>query len=294
VLEVSDAMALRRALLDVRGGGESVGLVPTMGYLHRGHQRLAEAARAENDVVVMSIFVNPTQFGPSEDFSRYPRDLARDRRLAEECGVDILFVPDENTMYPDGVNHQIVWIDPGILGEHLDGASRPGHFRGVATIVAKLFNMVRPNRAYFGRKDGQQLIVVERMTRDLAFGIEIRAVETVREDDGLALSSRNVYLTPEDRRQAIVLASALALAREEIAAGERDAQRLQESMQRLVERTSPSARVDYIAIADRETVQPISGIIDCDVVIALAVYFGTTRLIDNMTVQFVDGEPRFT
>lgn len=294
MLEVSDEVVLRRALLEVRGRGESVGLVPTMGYLHRGHQRLAEAARAENDVVVMSIFVNPTQFGPSEDFARYPRDLARDRRLAEECGVDILFVPDENTMYPDGVDRQYVWVDPGILGEHLDGASRPGHFRAVATIVAKLFNMVRPDRTYFGRKDGQQLIIVERMARDLAFGTEIRAVETVREDDGLALSSRNVYLTPEERRQAIVLASALGLAREEIAAGERDARRLQESLQGLIEREAPSARVDYIAIADRETVQPINGTVKDDVVIALAVYFGTTRLIDNMTVRFIEGEPHFT
>lgn len=294
MLEITTEVGLRDAVRAARVRGQSIGLIPTMGYLHAGHASLIEAARRENDLVIVSIFVNPTQFGASEDFSRYPRDLEHDRRIAGEAGAHIIFVPDESTMYPAGVAAQRVWIDPGPLAEHLDGASRPGHFRAVATVVAKLFNMADPDRAYFGQKDAQQLLIIERMVRDLAFGIQIRAVQTVREEDGLALSSRNVYLNAEDRRRAVVLSSALGLAREEIATGERDARRLEQSMRSLIEREAPDARIDFITAADMETLMPVSGTLERDAVIALAVYFGATRLIDNMMVRFAEGKPHFT
>jgi pantoate--beta-alanine ligase len=293
MLEITTEPELRDAVRAARVRDERIGLVPTMGYLHAGHASLIEAAHRENDLVIVSIFVNPTQFGPAEDFGRYPRDLEHDRQVAGEAGAHIIFVPDESTMYPDGVEAQRVWVDPGPLADHLDGASRPDHFRAVATVVAKLFNLTGPDRAYFGQKDAQQLLVIKRMVRDLAYGIEIRAVQTVREEDGLALSSRNVYLDAEDRRRAVVLSSALGLAREEIATGERDARTVEQSMRSMIEREAPDARIDFITVADMDTLSPVTRTIERNAVIALAVYFGATRLIDNVMVRFSEGEPHF-
>jgi pantoate--beta-alanine ligase len=265
-----------------------------MGALHAGHVRLAQAARDENELVVMSIFVNPTQFGPHEDFAWYPRPLDDDRRTAAQVGIDVLFVPSVHTMYPDGPQHQTVWVDPGRIGEPLEGSIRPDHFRGVATVVAKLFNLVQPTRAYFGQKDLQQSAVVRRMIRDLAFAVELRVIPTVREPDGLALSSRNAYLSPVERQQANVLASALALAREEITAGERDAGRIKRSMRALVERVAPDGAIDYVEIGDLDRMTPVTGEIDGNVAIAVAVSFGATRLIDNLTVTFAGDGLRFS
>jgi pantoate--beta-alanine ligase len=292
--EVVDPQELRRIVQRWRCDGRSTGFVPTMGYLHAGHLRLVAEARKENDLVVMSIFVNPTQFGPNEDYERYPRDLARDRRLAAENGVDILFVPEVQTLYPGGPETQQIWIDPGVLAAHLCGASRPGHFRGVATVVAKLFNIVQPDRAYFGQKDAQQALIIAQMVRDLAFPIEVRIVPTVREEDGLALSSRNVYLSPEERTQATVLARALDLAQSAILTGERDPHCLEERMRQFITEVAPLARIDYVTIADLETLQPLTDHLSSNMLIALAVYFGQARLIDNRIVRFKGDKPVFT
>jgi pantoate--beta-alanine ligase len=267
--EIADARTLRVEMLKARCSGKSIGLVPTMGYLHAGHVRLVSEARAANDVVVVSIFVNPTQFGPSEDLDRYPRDLERDRAIAREADVDVLFVPDVDTMYPDGPGNQEIWVEPGKLAAHVDGASRPQHFRGVATVVAKLFNLVQPHRAYFGQKDGQQ-----------AF-------------DGLAVSSRNVYLSSEERRQAPALSHALAIARAMILDGQRESGLIEDAMKRAIEAEAPLARIEFIAVADAGMLAPSSRV-DRDALIVLAVFFGATRLIDNIVVRFVDGAARFT
>src|SRR5947209_4958729 len=211
--QVEDAEALRKVIHESRCAGKTIGFVPTMGYLHDGHLRLADACRADNDLSVLSIFVNPTQFRPGEDFGRYPRDLPRDRELAVAHGVDLLFIPTVEQMYPDGIEGQRVWVEPGALENDLEGAARPGHFRGVATVVTKLFHVVQPDRAYFGQKDAQQASIVQRMVRDLAMAIQIRIIPTVREQSGLALSSRNVYLSDREREQAAGLFNALGQAR---------------------------------------------------------------------------------
>jgi pantoate--beta-alanine ligase len=291
--EIADARTLRVEMLKARCSGKSIGLVPTMGYLHAGHVRLVSEARAANDVVVVSIFVNPTQFGPSEDLDRYPRDLERDRAIAREADVDVLFVPDVDTMYPDGPGNQEIWVEPGKLAAHVDGASRPQHFRGVATVVAKLFNLVQPHRAYFGQKDGQQAFIVDRMTRDLAYDTSVVIVPTVREVDGLAVSSRNVYLSSEERRQAPALSHALAIARAMILDGQRESGLIEDAMKRAIEAEAPLARIEFIAVADAGMLAPFSRV-DRDAVIVLAVFFGATRLIDNIVVRFVDGAARFT
>lgn len=290
--EVADVQTLRARIGDARFAGKSIGLVPTMGYLHEGHARLLTGARAENDVVVASIFVNPTQFGPSEDLLRYPRDLERDRAIARNTGVDLLFVPDVAAMYPDGPDHQRIWVEAGGLAAHLDGASRPFHFRGVATVVAKLFNLVQPHRAYFGQKDGQQALIVQRMVRDLAFDIAIVIVPTVRDIDGLAVSSRNVYLSEEERQQASVIPRAFALARTLILAGHTDSREITDRMRALIERDAPLARIDFVDVASTATIEPVATI-GGEAMIALAAYFGSTRLIDNLVVQFTDGTPQF-
>jgi pantoate--beta-alanine ligase len=265
-----------------------------MGYLHAGHARLMDGARRENALVVASIFVNPTQFGPAEDFERYPRDLAHDRSLALAHGVDVLFVPDAETMYPGGVGRQQVWIDPGDLAAGLEGAARPGHFRGVTTVVVKLINFVEPDRAYFGQKDAQQALVITHMVRDLAFPVEIRIVPTVREPDGLALSSRNVYLSTEERSQAHTLSASLQLARDLIARGERDPARLEARMRTHIESQAPLATIDYVTVADLAGLHPLQETIASDVLISLAAFFGQTRLIDNVIVRFDDDVPRFS
>lgn len=291
MIEIEDAGALRERVLSAKCDGLSVGLVPTMGYLHRGHLKLIEVARAENGLVVVSVFVNPTQFGPHEDFERYPRDIEGDRRRAAEAGTDILFAPAAEMMYPDGPGGQLVWIDPGSVAEAMEGAARPGHFRGVATVVAKLLNIVQPDRAYFGQKDAQQAVVITRMVRDLAFPPTIRILPTVREPDGLALSSRNVYLSEEERSQAVALFRALSEAKRLIEYGERDADRIKALVRDFMVREAPLGRIDYVEVADLETMQPVVESVQRDSVIALAVFFGGTRLIDNEIVRFDGASP---
>jgi pantoate--beta-alanine ligase len=256
-----------------------VGFVPTMGYLHEGHLSLVRAAREDNPNVVASIFVNPTQFGPGEDFERYPRDEERDVSLLRDAGVDVVFMPSVEEMYPDGASTFVVV--EGIT-DVLEGAHRPGHFRGVTTVVAKLFNVVQPTRAYFGRKDAQQLAAVRKMARDLRFDIEIAGLPTVREPDGLAMSSRNAYLSPEERQAALVLSKALGRAKELFDDGVRDAEALRSAMNELLG-AEPLARVDYVSVADPETLQELSTI-DGGALVSMAVRIGNTRLIDNVTL----------
>jgi len=256
-----------------------VGFVPTMGYLHEGHMELVRRARAENPSVAVSIFVNPTQFGPGEDYKRYPRDPERDLALLEKEGVDLVFMPPAEEIYPPGFDS---WVEVGRLAEKLEGAARPGHFRGVATVVAKLFNIVRPDRAYFGQKDAQQLLVIKKMTNDLDMGIEIIAVPTVREPDGLAMSSRNSYLNAEERKQAVVLYQSLKLAQKLFAGGERDAKAVLRQMTALIQQ-QPLAEIEYISIADAETLEELDRI-KPPALVSMAVRFGKTRLIDNVVV----------
>ncbi|QWK09441.1 MAG: pantoate--beta-alanine ligase [Thermoflexus hugenholtzii] len=268
---IAEARAVRRALPGTWG------FVPTMGYLHEGHLSLVRRARAENDRVAVSIFVNPTQFGPHEDYARYPRDLERDLRLLEPLGVDLVFVPSVEEMYPPGFQ---TWVIVEEVSRPLEGASRPGHFRGVATVVAKLFNILQPDRAYFGQKDAQQTVVIRRMVQDLNIPVEIVICPTVREPDGLAMSSRNTYLNPEERRAATVLFRALQAAKVRYEAGERDAERLREAMREVI-RAEPLARIDYVSVAHPETLQELERV-EGPALLSLAVYIGTTRLIDNL------------
>jgi pantoate--beta-alanine ligase len=258
----------------------SVGLVPTMGYLHEGHLSLVRRARAENEHLVVTIFVNPTQFGPQEDYQRYPRDPERDLRLLEHEGTDAVFMPGVEEMYPSGFD---AWVEVGeSLTGRLEGASRPGHFRGVTTVVAKLFNVVQAQRAYFGQKDGQQLAVIRKMVADLNMGVEIVAVPTVREPDGLAMSSRNTYLSPEERRAATVLWRSLCRARELLDGGERRAEVIREGMRAMLA-SEPLARVEYVSVADAETLAELETI-DRAAMVSVAVCIGSTRLIDNVMV----------
>ena len=252
-----------------------VGLVPTMGALHAGHRALIERARRECASVVVSIFVNPTQFGPGEDYERYPRALEADLRACKASGVDVVFAPDVATIYPAGFSTS---VDPGPLGTVLEGAARPGHFRGVATVVTVLFGLTRPDRAYFGQKDGQQAVVVDRVVRDLALPVELVVVPTVRDVDGLALSSRNAYLGPEERRAAPVLYRALRAAAEDHARGERDGGRLRARMQAVLA-TEPLARPDYVSVADGRTLEELD-VVSGPALLSLAVRFPSARLID--------------
>lgn len=267
--------AFRRARLALPG---SLGLVPTMGYLHAGHIALVKAARAACDQVAVSIFVNPTQFGPSEDFAAYPRDLARDLALLKEAGVDLVFTPSAETMYPPGFQTYVEVTD---MTRPLEGARRPGHFRGVATVVTKLFNVIQPDRAYFGQKDAQQVAVIRRMTADLALPVEIVVVPTVREADGLAMSSRNVYLSPEQRAGAGILFRALSAARVLYIQGERHPESLRAVMRETLQ-TEPLARVDYVSAADADTLAELDSPTDGPILLSMAVFFGRTRLIDNL------------
>lgn len=257
-----------------------VGLVPTMGYLHEGHLSLVRRARAENAQVVATIFVNPTQFGPHEDFARYPRDVPRDLAMLEKEGTDLVFVPPVEEMYPTGFR---TYVNVEEITARLEGAARPGHFRGVATVVCKLFNLVQPQRAYFGQKDAQQLVVIRRMARDLDFDLEIVPCPTVREPDGLAMSSRNVYLNPEERRAATVLYRALTAAQARYQAGERDAEALRRVMREVLA-AEPLARVDYVSVAEPETLTELTQV-SGTALASLAVYIGTTRLIDNVLLE---------
>jgi pantoate--beta-alanine ligase len=256
-----------------------LGFVPTMGYLHEGHLVLVRQARAENSSVVVSIFVNPTQFGPEEDFERYPRDPKRDLALLEKEGTDVVFMPSAGEIYPPNFSS---WVEVGKVAERLEGVSRPGHFRGVATVVAKLFNIVQPDKAYFGQKDAQQLIVIKRMVADLDMSLDVVAVPTVREPDGLAMSSRNTYLNPEERKQALVLYQALTLAQKLFSGGEKDAQAIRHQMTELIQK-QPLAEIDYISIADAETLDELD-VVKPPALVSLAVKIGKTRLIDNIVL----------
>ncbi|HBP37799.1 MAG TPA: pantoate--beta-alanine ligase [Clostridiales bacterium] len=263
---------------DARDHGQSIGLVPTMGFLHAGHRSLIERACRENDRVIVSIFVNPTQFGPREDFTSYPRDLPQDLEICQDAGADWVFAPDALEMYPSA---SLTGIDVSLLGDHLCGASRPGHFRGVCLVVAKLFNICQPDRAYFGEKDAQQLAIIRQMTSDLNFPVKIIGCPIVREADGLALSSRNTYLSPAERQAARVVPRAIGQARQALLAGERDADAIRRIMADEVA-GEPLARADYLEIADSRNLQPVSRIAG-SVLVAAAVYIGRTRLIDNLT-----------
>jgi pantoate--beta-alanine ligase len=263
-------------------GSASLGFVPTMGFLHDGHLEMIKRARAENDGVAVSIFVNPLQFAPTDDLEAYPRDFERDRSLLEQAGCDLLFHPDVVEIYPDGADLDVTVV-PNRIASILEGASRPVHFTGVATVVAKLFNIVQAERAYFGQKDGQQVAVIKRMVRDLDIPVEIVVVPTIREDDGLAMSSRNSYLNAEQRAAAPVVFRALSSASDLFAAGGRHADSLRETMRGVLE-AEPLANVDYVSIADNETLEEIIGIIDRDAMASLAVQIGPARLIDNLVL----------
>ncbi len=259
---------------------EPVGLVPTMGYLHEGHLSLVRRARTENSSVVVSIFVNPAQFSPREDFKAYPRDTRRDLSLLKKEGADIIFMPATAEMYPA---HFSSWVDIGGITELLEGASRPGHFRGVATVVAKLFNIVQPTRAYFGQKDAQQAIVIKKMVADLNMNPEIAILPTVREADGLAMSSRNAYLNPGQRQAATILYQSLNLAQELWSRGERDAEHLRQRMKALIQK-EPLADIDYISVADANTLEELDAV-KTPALVSLAVRIGKTRLIDNVVLE---------
>jgi pantoate--beta-alanine ligase len=258
----------------------SVGFVPTMGYLHEGHLELVSQAKNENYVAVVSIFVNPTQFAPHEDFKAYPRDLDRDLNLLESAGTDIVFIPGDKDMYPADYD---TWVEVKGITRHLEGRSRPTHFQGVTTVCSKLFNIVEPNKAYFGQKDAQQALVIQKMVADLNMNLEIIMAPTVREKDGLAMSSRNVYLTPEERKSAPVLYKALQLARDMHAKGESDAILIKNAMAKLIS-SVPAAKIDYISIADIGTLQEVNDIRG-RVLVSLAIKLGKPRLIDNIILE---------
>jgi pantoate--beta-alanine ligase len=271
---------MQKICIRLKQKGKIIGFVPTMGYLHEGHLSLMRIAKKKSDVLVVSIFVNPTQFGPQEDFKRYPRDLERDKRLLKKIGCDFLFCPKVKDLYPQGYK---TYVDVQNLTKVLEGASRPGHFKGVTTVVAKLFNIVQPDIAVFGQKDAQQVVVLKKMVDDLNYGIKILIAPTIREKNGLALSSRTLYLSSEQRKQAKVLYQALRLAKEMIKRGERNASRIISKMKVLINK-QPLAKIDYIAITDTDTLEFLKKLKD-EVLVSLAVQFGKTRLIDNIKVK---------
>lgn len=268
----------RDAVTKARQQGLTIGLVPTMGALHDGHGSLIEAARAQCGFVVVSVFVNPLQFGPTEDYAKYPRTLPDDAAYCEKKGADLVFAPEVREMYP---SPSLTFVEVEKITETLCGASRPGHFRGVATVVTKLFHIVLPDVAYFGQKDAQQASVLKRMVADLNFPLRIAVVPTFREADGLAMSSRNRYLTPDDRRAALVLHRTLQEAVSLLRKGERDAEVISSYLQAGIE-AEPRAKLDYAAVVDPDTMHPVTGLIEHDVLLAVAAYFAGTRLIDNV------------
>ena len=275
IVTTLEELRIARAML-----AEPVGFVPTMGYLHEGHLSLARRAREECASVIVSIFVNPTQFSPSEDLSKYPRDLERDLHLLEPLGVDLVWTPTPEVMYPPGFQ---TWVSVDELTRPLEGALRPGHFRGVTTVVAKLFNAVQPQKAYFGQKDAQQAAVIRQMTRDLDFPIEIVVCPTVREANGLAMSSRNTYLNPDERRAAVVLYRALSAAKEAYGNGERNAEALRQIMRQIIA-SEPLAQMQYVSCADYYTLEELETITG-KTLLSLAVFFKRKRLIDNLLLE---------
>jgi len=273
---------VRKSIGEWRSEGLSIGLVPTMGYLHEGHQSLMRQA-SENDRVVVSIFVNPMQFGPREDLSSYPRDFDSDSKLCEENGVDLIFIPEPQSMYESDF---CSYVDMSVLTEELCGLSRPVHFRGVCTVVSKLFNIITPDRAYFGEKDAQQLAIIKHMVRDLNFNIEIIGCPIIREKDGLAKSSRNTYLNEEERKAALVLSEANQIGKKILTDGEKDAAVLVKLMKDYIEK-EPLARIDYLKVVDVLSIRQVEKI-EGSVLVAMAVYIGKTRLIDNFTYNGID------
>lgn len=280
MIVVKTVKEVREIVNGWRKDGLSVGLVPTMGYLHEGHQSLIEKSVSQNDRTVVSVFVNPIQFGPTEDLEAYPRDLEHDKALVEKAGGDIIFNPEPEEMYP---GHFTSFIDTTETTELLCGAVRPIHFRGVCTVVGKLFNIVCPDKAYFGQKDAQQLATIKRFVRDLNFPIDIVPCPIIREEDGLAKSSRNTYLSAEERQAALILSKSLQLGKDAIADGERDAQNIISIIKTNLE-TEPLARVDYVEVVDFENIQRVTTI-KGETLVAIAVYIGKTRLIDNFIVN---------
>jgi pantoate--beta-alanine ligase len=273
---VTTIAGMKAAGIEAKAKGQTIGLVPTMGYLHEGHLSLVRECLKSADVTVVSIFVNPLQFGPHEDFRRYPRDPEQDAALLEKEGVDILFLPENREMYPEGYRTS---VEVAGLQEKLCGRSRPGHFKGVATVVLKLFNIVRPDYAFFGQKDAQQVVILRKMVEDLNADVEIRAMPIIRDPDGLAMSSRNSYLSAEERRAALVLSRSLGQARRMFEKGERAAGPIRERLLRTIA-SEPLARIDYAEVVDPSSLEPVERI-DGAALVALAVYFGKTRLIDN-------------
>ena len=268
---IAEIKALRRQI------SSSLGLVPTMGYLHEGHLSLVRQARAENEVLIVSIFVNPTQFSPTEDYAAYPRDTERDLALLRKERTDFVFMPSVEEMYPKDFNS---WVKVNGITERLEGASRPGHFQGVTTVVAKLFNIVEPTRAYFGQKDAQQAMVIKKMVAELNMNVAVIVLPTIREKDGLAMSSRNIYLSPEERQAATILFKALTLAQKLYNNGERNAEYIRQQMVTLINE-EPLAKIDYVSIADQNTLEELPTI-DRPALTSLAVRIGKTRLIDNI------------
>jgi len=264
----------------LRGSRKTIGFILTMGYLHEGHISLIRKARKENNIVVVSIYVNPAQFGPKEDFKKYPRNIKMDTTLCEKCGVDIIFAPSDKDMYPQGY---VTYINVEKLSEGLCGTKRPGHFKGVTTVVSKLFNIVKPSAAYFGQKDAQQALIINKMAQDLNMGIKIKIMPTVREPGGLAMSSRNAYLSVDEKKDALVLYKALQKAKSMIESREYRAKNIVGEMRRLI-KTKKSIRIDYIEIVSANDLKPVDKI-KRKVLIALAVFTGKTRLIDNMIVR---------
>jgi len=277
---ITTAREMQRWSDAARSRGQRIGLVPTMGYLHAGHLSLVRAAQRRAGLVVASIFVNPLQFGAHEDLERYPRDIERDRRLLTDAGTDVLFLPDVREMYPEGFQTHVE-VERATRG--LCGASRPAHFRGVTTVVAKLFNMVKPHVAVFGEKDFQQLVAIQRMVSDLNFDIEVIGGPTVREADGLAMSSRNAYLSPAERQAALCLSRALQAARAQVERGETDALRILAAARRVIT-DEPLARLDYAALVEPETLEEVAAVSGA-ALLALAVHIGKTRLIDNCVLS---------
>jgi pantoate--beta-alanine ligase len=276
---VTTIKALRRLLNTARSKGKTIGFVPTMGYFHEGHASLMRHSKKENDLTVVSIFVNPKQFGPREDFSKYPRDMKKDEKLAKKENVDIIFYPSVDEIYPTGY---LTYVETGGLSDALCGQSRPGHFKGVTTVVAKLINIVQPDVMYLGQKDAQQALIIRKMAQDLNFPVSIKVMPTVREKDGLAMSSRNVYLTPQERSEAPQLYRSLKEAKKNILAGEHSTPKIIRMVIAMI-KGSTTGKIDYIECVDVKNlnkVKKISG----TVLIALAVYFGKTRLIDNVIV----------
>ncbi len=273
---IKSVSEMQQWVASVRDAAETISFVPTMGFLHQGHVSLLDEGRRRGDKLVLSIFVNPTQFGQGEDFEDYPRDLQQDSQLAEQAGVDVIFAPTAKQMYPNGY---ATYVDVEGITNTLCGASRPGHFRGVCTVVSKLFNIIQPQVAIFGQKDFQQLAVIQRMTQDLNLPVEILGLPIYREPDGLAMSSRNVYLTEEQRPQALVLSQSLARARELVAAGQKDVAEIISELKTKINQ-QPAARIDYVQICHQLTLKDQLEV-DNDSVLLLAVYIGKTRLIDN-------------